>query len=238
MVARHSISIGLVTRFPAMAPASTHFLGGRALRRVLLLHITVSRHGIGIGLVTRFPATAPASTHFLGGRALRLALLLHITVARHGIGIGLVTRFPATAPGTSHFLGGRGICSPATTTSTSSTSSTPRPRATASASALLPGSLLRHQSHTSLAIARSGVCCHSTFPMDATSALFKLNDITTDFSELIRQQRVPFIFTVFSCCLRRARFVFQFQFPWCAYFFWRIGKMGAPRGWYGKEERI
>ena len=33
-VARHGIGIGLVTRFPATAPTS-HFLGGRALRRLL-----------------------------------------------------------------------------------------------------------------------------------------------------------------------------------------------------------
>jgi len=108
MVAHHSTGIGLVTRFPATAPATSHFLGGRALRRALPLHFTVACHCIGIGLVTRFPTTAPATSHFIGGLALRRALPLNITVARHGIGIGFVTRFPAMAPATSHFLGGRG----------------------------------------------------------------------------------------------------------------------------------
>jgi len=27
------------------------------------------------------------------------------------------------------------------------------------------------------------------------------------------------------------------RFLWCVYFFWRTGKMGAPRGWYSEEER-
>ena len=40
---------------------------------------------------------------------------------------------------------------------------------------------------------------------------------------------------LFSRCLRRAHFVIPF--PWCVYFFWRTGKMGAPWGWYGEEER-
>jgi len=97
-VARHGLGIGLVTRFPATAPATSHFLGGRAFRRAFPLHLTVARHGIGIGFVTRLPATAPAP--------------LHLSVASHGIGIGLVTRYPATAPATSHFLGGRGLGPP------------------------------------------------------------------------------------------------------------------------------
>ena len=74
-VARHGTGIALVTRFPATAPATSHFLGGRALRRALPLNIRVTHHGIGIGFVTRFPATAPATSHFLGGRALWRALL-------------------------------------------------------------------------------------------------------------------------------------------------------------------
>jgi len=144
-VARHGISIGLVTRFPATAPATSHFLGGRGLGPPLLPPPSPSPpHGGAPRLRHRLWHPVPCygtTSHFLGGRALRRALLLHITVARHGIGIGLVTRFPTTAPATSQFLGGRGLCSPATTTSTSSTS---RLCATASASALAPGSLLWH----------------------------------------------------------------------------------------------
>jgi len=47
-----------------MAPTS-HFLGGRTLRRALPLHLTVACYGIGIGVVTQFPATASATSHFL-----------------------------------------------------------------------------------------------------------------------------------------------------------------------------
>jgi len=36
MVARHSTGISLVTRFPATAPATSHFLGGRVLGPLLL----------------------------------------------------------------------------------------------------------------------------------------------------------------------------------------------------------
>ena len=27
------------------------------------------------------------------------------------------------------------------------------------------------------------------------------------------------------------------RFLWCVYSFWQTGKMGAPRGWYGEDER-
>jgi len=52
MAVCYGTGIGLVTGFPAMAPATSHFLGGRVLQRALPLHLTVVRHGNGIGLVT------------------------------------------------------------------------------------------------------------------------------------------------------------------------------------------
>jgi len=167
MVACHGTGIGLVTRFPATAPATSHFLVGRALRHALPLNITVARHSIGIGFVTRFPATAPATSHFLGGRGLGPPLLspphprnpppppphgcaprpwhrLGYPIPRHG------TRY-LTLPQRSR------AWSPATTTSsTSSTSSisTSRLRVTASASAWLPDSPPRHPlPHISSAVA-------------------------------------------------------------------------------------
>jgi len=80
-----------------------------------------------------------------------------------------------------------------------------------------------HCHSTYSAGSRFGVCCHSTSPMAATSVPFKLNHATTDFNEC----------TLFSL-LRRVWSVFRF--PWCIYFFWQTGKMGAPWGWYSVEE--
>jgi hypothetical protein len=138
MVACHYLGIGLVTRFPVTAPASTHFFGGHALRRALptspygctpqhqhRLGYPIPHHGTRYLTIPRrlhAQACAPhftsrlratASTSALSpGSPLWHSLPLHLTVARHGIGIGLGTRFPVTAPTTSQLLGGHGLGPP------------------------------------------------------------------------------------------------------------------------------
>ena len=162
-------------------------------------------------------------------------LHLHLTVACHSTGIGVVARFPATASATSHFLSGRALWR----------SLPPH---------LFRGCVLqRLLPHTFSAGSRSSVGCHTRSwrarapALAATPPTWRAH--ASAFATSPPPQRLPSrrrsnltlprlssLNVLVSRCLRRTCFVFRF--PWCVYFFWRTGKMGAPWGWYGEEERI
>ena len=162
-------------------------------------------------------------------------LHLHHTVACHGTGIGFVTQFPATVPATSHFLGGRAL------------------RRSLPLHLFRGCALQRLLPHTFVAGLRSGVGCHQRSQRARAPALAATPPTrwarASAFAAFPPPQRLPprrrsnfriprlsSMNVLVSRCLRRARFVFRF--PWRVYIFWPMGKMAAPWGWYGEEERI
>ena len=146
IVARHGISISLVTRFPSTASATSHFLSSHTLQHAFPLDLTVAHYGIATGLVTQFPTMTSTTSRFLGGRALGPPLLPPSPPTPHGY-------MPRHQHRLCHMIPRHGIhyltllwqsWAWSSTTTTSSTSSTSQLHAKVSVSALSSVSLLQH----------------------------------------------------------------------------------------------
>jgi len=142
----HSSGIGLVTRFPATVPATSHFLGGCALRRALPLNNTVAHPASATALSTDSPPRHllpdTSSAVVRSGRRSHSTSRLRATASASALSPDSQPRHPL--PHTSSVVARSGVCS----------HSTSRLHPTVSASALSPCSPARHLlHHTSSAVA-------------------------------------------------------------------------------------